>query len=297
MPPSWTNATAVEKIDSNTYSCDLLDDWCIGTVPNGGYVVGCIMEVISKHFSTTLAKQNQPHTIALHVEFLRRTQTGTAVFKIDDLKIGRQTSVVHVHMSQDGREEIVAYVTNSNMDIEEGVSFDTGYALSPPTFSVDLSKLEQDADENWKEEAGLPFTNFRKAIKRLKWFLPRNGAIGRATGDQWFCFSDGSNFTDSGLAFAADMLPHGIEFYKDQTGGPFWYPTLLLNLDIKKPLPPGGVKWLFNRTQMKKIQNGRMDIEVHIFDAEGELVALSHHVALAVSASRNTSERSKDVKL
>ena len=41
-------------------------------VPNGGYVTGCILEVVKTHFSTALADQNQPHTIALHVEFLKR---------------------------------------------------------------------------------------------------------------------------------------------------------------------------------------------------------------------------------
>ena len=34
-------------------------------VPNGGYITGCLMEVVKTHFSTSLAKQNQPHTIAL----------------------------------------------------------------------------------------------------------------------------------------------------------------------------------------------------------------------------------------
>jgi hypothetical protein len=29
--PSWEEATAVEKLSSNTYSCTLHDDWCIGS--------------------------------------------------------------------------------------------------------------------------------------------------------------------------------------------------------------------------------------------------------------------------
>jgi len=71
----------------------------------------------------------------------------------------------------------------------------------------------------------------------------------------------------------------------------FWYPTILLNLDIKKPLPDEGVEWLFARVDTKEIKNGRMDIEVVILDEGGELVALSHHVALAVGAERNVQVR------
>jgi hypothetical protein len=76
-------------------------------VPNGGYVTGIILEVVKSHFSTSLAKQDQPHTIALHVEFLRRTRVGPATFKVHDVKLGRQTSIVHVTMEQDGRQASV----------------------------------------------------------------------------------------------------------------------------------------------------------------------------------------------
>lgn len=251
------------------------------------------MEVVRTHFSTSLAKQNQPHTIALHVEFLRRTQAGLANFKVDDVKLGRQTSVVHVSMEQDGRQEIIAYVTNSNIEKEEGFSFDTEYKLSPPVPTVDLSKLEQDADANWKRQGKMPFSNFRKASNRVFFHFPRNGQATKRFADEWLCFSDGSNFNDSSVGFVADMFPQIIESFRDKSQGPFWYPTLLLNLDVKKSLPPGGVKWLQVRVEMKKIKNGRMDLEVFIHDAEGDLVALSHHVGFILDASRNTAERTK----
>lgn len=66
-----------------------------------------ILEVVRVHFATSLVKQNQPHTIALHAEFLRRTSVGPAIFKVEDVKLGRQTSIVHVTMEQEGRKEIM----------------------------------------------------------------------------------------------------------------------------------------------------------------------------------------------
>lgn len=66
-----------------------------------------LQKAVKKHFETTLSKQDQPHTLALHLDFLRRTQTGPAKFTIKDVKLGRQTSVVHITLSQDGREEVV----------------------------------------------------------------------------------------------------------------------------------------------------------------------------------------------
>ena len=72
----------------------------------------------------------------------------------------------------------------------------------------------------------------------------------------------------------------------------FWYPTVLLNLDIKKALPPEGVEWLFARVRAKQVKNGRYDLEVIIMDEYGELVALSNHIVMVMDASRNLAKRS-----
>jgi len=261
-------------------------------------VTGCVLEVVSTHFKTTLAKQNQPHTIALHLEFLRRTQEGPAIFKVDDVKLGRQTSVVHVRMSQDGREEILAYVINSNIAAESGYSMDTEYKLNPPRPPVDFAKLKENKDENWVQWSDMPLIKFRKAAAKVKWHLPRKGQPHKSITDEWLCFSDGTRFNQSSLGFVADMFPSIVETYKPKGSGANWYPTLLLNMDIKKALPAEGVEWLSARVQMKQVKNGRMDIDLQIHDMEGDLIAVSHHVALILDASRNTAARTtKDTKL
>lgn len=79
----------------------------------------------------------------------------------------------------------------------------------------------------------------------------------------------------------------------EKGAGKFWYPTLLLNLDVKKSLPEEGVEWLFARVDTKQIKNGRMDIDLVIMDEEGDVVALSTHVALAVDVGRNTKSAGK----
>jgi len=195
-------------------------------------------------------------------------------------------------MEQEGRQEIIAYVTNSNIDKEEGFSFDTEYKLSPPVLPVDLAKLEQDRDPNWGRFDNMPYAKFRKASSKVNFHFPRNGQALVCGADEWICFSDGTKFTNTTIGFVADMFPQVIEQHL-QGKGPFWYPTLLLNLDVKKSLPAEGVKWLQVRVNMKRVQNGRMDLEVFIHDAEGDLVALSHHVGFVLDASRNTAARTK----
>ena len=72
---------------------------------------------------------------------------------------------------------------------------------------------------------------------------------------------------------------------------------MLLNIDFKKELPEEGVEWLFVRVQAKQIKNGRMDLEIVILDEEGDIVALSHHVALVLNAERNIAARKSGSKI
>lgn len=315
---SFAEVTKVTPTDSHTYSVDFSPLWVIGTVPHGGYVTACFLSVIRKHFGTTLRKQNQPHTITLHLDFLRRTQVGAATFKVKDVKLGRQTSIVHVTLTQDGREEVVGYITNSNMATENGVTFTSSWNIHPRPLPVkDFSALEAGQDPFWGERQEWPTADFRKATRNLRTWFPRRGQPSPTHLNMWYCFRDPkSRFTNESLGFVCDAFPQVLEYFllggvdsyslefeqkhsqaeqKQIIGqhAKMWYPTVLLNLDVKKALPDEGVKWMFVRLEMKQIKNGRYDLEILAFDEVGDLVAVSNHVCFAVSAERNMAARRK----
>lgn len=73
----------------------------------------------------------------------------------------------------------------------------------------------------------------------------------------------------------------------------YWYPTVTMSIDVKKKLPAAGEEWLRMRAATKAINNGRLDMEIILFDASGDLVALSNHVCLALDFSRNIKERKR----
>lgn len=239
-----------------------------------------------------------------------------------DVKLGRQTSIIHVSLSQptskgakppftsaEMREEVVGYITNSNITTENGITLKTDFELLPPPPPVNISKLSQGTDENWALQSAMPFASFRKASQKVKFHFPRHGQVMRSIGDEWVCFTNRDKFTNEALGYVSDMFPMPVEQFRDQANpydistppdlttkkpARFWYPTLLLNLDIKKALPEEGVEWLFVRVRTKQIKNGRMDLEVIIMDESGDIVALSHHVTLILDSSRNTAARSHD---
>ncbi|KAK8002957.1 hypothetical protein PG989_002676 [Apiospora arundinis] len=331
-PPTFAAATAVRQVDSHTYQAVFDIAWSVGSVPHGGVVTSVLQRCAALHFGTTLAAQDQPHAITLHAEFLRRTQAGPATLRVRDVKLGRQTSTVHVTLSQQQqeggggggggakseRDEVVAYITHTNLASESGPTCTTGWQLEPPPppppsdFAA-LARNGSGGDAHWAEWTAKPFPEFRRVTQQMRMFLPRSGR--HATDslcDEWIRFADpAQRFTDASLGFVSDLWPQVIESMvtarheakKDPSSASsdvnqqrvllakFWYPTLLLNLDIKKALPAEGVEWLFVRVRAKQIRNGRQDLEVVILDQQGDIVALSHHVALVLDAKRNTAKR------
>ncbi|CAN8100171.1 unnamed protein product [Discula destructiva] len=318
---SLVDGIAVKPVSSHEYSAYFHDNWCIGSVPHGGYVTSCFMQVAKTHFSATLSSQNQPHTIALHLEFVRRTEAGAATFHVRDVKLGRLTSTIHISLFQNGREEVLGYFIHANIPLESGPSFGTKWSLEPTPAPVRVPALAAGTDPHWAERDAMPFADFRKASQNVRFFFPRGGQPhGGSVVDEWIAMRSGEKFTDVSLGMVVDMFPQMIETFRNDSDpyategdarkdevemrkkgtAKYWYPTLLLNLDVKKALPEHGVDWLFLRTRAKQIKNGRFDLEVIVLDETGDVVALSHHVCMVLPAERNLAKRSTrktDLKL
>jgi hypothetical protein len=265
---------------------------------------------------------NQPDTITAYFNFLNRSEVGPAIFIVEHAKIGRGTSVLHISLFQhdlltqapwikvgSSPKEIVAYVTNTSFKLETGLSLPTGYSLQPAPPPVDLVQLKKGTDENW-QQMKTTATEYRKAMMNMVYNIPREGNPMKSVVDCWVRLASGENFTNVMLGYVADCYPYIVESWRPpppsrkSTGGSdavadapfawnaeFWYPTLVLNLDVKKALPEAGTEWLFIRVQAKEIKNGRLDLEVVILDREGELVALSQHVNMIVGSERNMAKR------
>lgn len=207
----------------------------------------------------------------------------------------------------------------SNIASETGLTLETEHKLLPPALPADLpTLLSTGADANWKRRESEPFPNFRRAAKHVRFHLMKRRPVNlpRSIGDQWVHFfpnEQRGKWTNDSLGFVVDMFPQIVESYvnpaveeasrrgqdvgkvmKNEPTAKYWYPTLSLNLDVKKLLPEEGVDWLFTRVRARAIRNGRFDLDVEVRDADDDLVALSTHCALIMGTERNISGRSKN---
>ncbi|QSZ28692.1 hypothetical protein DSL72_003192 [Monilinia vaccinii-corymbosi] len=293
---SFADATKITQVTSHTYSANFPGDWCIGSVPHGGFITSVFLQVSSLHFSTTLRAQNQPNPITLHLDFLRRTEMGPALFTVQDTKLGRQTSVLHITLSQGSRVEVVGYITHSNFAMESGLTSPHTHVLHPTPLPVSIPLLKTNTDPNYHLQ-DMPFPKFRKAVTKSHIFAPKTHPSPTIS-DEWIRLSTGEFWTNISLGYACDMFPLPSSSFAAPSptqptifSSKYWYPTLVLNIDFKKALPAHGAEWLFMRLERKQTKNGRMDIEVTVWDEAGDLVAISHHVALVVASERNTAAR------
>ncbi|KAK1593715.1 thioesterase-like superfamily-domain-containing protein [Colletotrichum navitas] len=306
----FSEATKITRLQPDVYSANLVSGWCTGSVPNGGYVASVMLRAASLH----LTERGQPDTISAHFEYVNRAEIGPAILIVEEVKIGRNLSTLHVSLYQhdllpaapwftpNSQRNVVGYFINTRLVAEKGLTLATGWDMTPPPEPADFALLSLDQDQHWvkKEKLNARATSYVRAHNNVEYYAPREGTR-RGIADLWLRFKSGERFTNASVGFVADAYPTVIEAWRptrDEEQTPFryndmfWYPTLALNLDVKKALPDEGAEWLFIRSMVKVIRNGRLDLEVTILDQSGDVVALSTHVNMVLSADRNLSERS-----
>ncbi|KAI0186920.1 thioesterase family protein [Astrocystis sublimbata] len=184
-------------------------------------------------------------------------------------------------------------------------------------------------DDEWKES--LPPEHLVSSLPSLsnwRFFLPRSKPAVPGFLDMWVSTNSGERITQAILPYVVDSFPFNLhdytidpealklylnpsQHYQETVRGPhagtqrgkntpppserasLWLPTVLINLETKKPLPTEGVEWLSVRVTTKQMKLGRFDLEIIVRDVEGEMIALSHHVALVLDISRSGIKKSQ----
>ncbi|KAL6719212.1 hypothetical protein ACLMJK_003449 [Lecanora helva] len=203
------------------------------------------------------------------------------------------------------------------MHLEQGITYDIDYKMDPKPFDVDFDELAEGKDPNW---IGWTFPGHPQSLYRASshfrfyfpvngppspnvtciWLTPSspNGSITTETlgsvADTWHRMPENNlpnmRWTNANIISTAHQRSKGL--LKDTEIGAWTlshvYPTLSLSLEIKKLLPPEGVKWLFIRAEAKKIRNGRMDAETLILNPDMELIAITHQIFLVLENIQNS---------
>ncbi|RYP35916.1 hypothetical protein DL767_003605 [Monosporascus sp. MG133] len=230
------------------------------------------------------------------------------------------------------RRVVLAYTTHTNLRTFAGITLPTGYeataaAALPPLPDFDALKTKS-GDDNW-EEPKVPKSSesVMRSLRNWRFYMPRRGPLTPGVLDMWIRTASGERITQRALAYVVDSFPYNLHTFlaapelrallqpprdreeeartrearaevasADESRASLWFPTVVMNLEAKTALPEEGVEWLAVRVTSKQIKDGKFDLDVLVRDVEGEIVALSHHVAMILNIERNTKKRGSSTK-
>ena len=118
---------------------------------HGGHVAAVVQLAAQTHFTTTLAAQNQPDILTLHLDFLLACVPQAITITVIDLKVGKGTSTIQLQLTQKDKLKVIAIATFTNFSQSVGPTAKTDWAFRPPPKPVpNFEKiLAHESDENW----------------------------------------------------------------------------------------------------------------------------------------------------
>jgi acyl-CoA thioesterase FadM len=285
----------------------------------GGCVAAILTSAAQAHFTNTLAKLNQPDVHTLHIEFFRPCTPHPSTITVTDLKIGKGSCFIQLTLHQNNQPRCTALATSTNFSIDAGPTIKTSVPFYPALAPLPNFKnvANEKPDENWLPSKThgqiLPF------LKRMTFLYPSNGQPTPGIIDYWCTFDVPERMSLAHLAMLSDVAPsasdtllrtdgvfdaHKIYLLKKEAaektpGKPavivnslkeagkatIWNTTLSLDLQFKRRVGEGD-RWMFTRCMTRKLEGGRMDLDLGIYDEGLEVVCLARQCMLVIDGRR-----------
>ncbi|CAO3596319.1 unnamed protein product [Absidia cylindrospora] len=302
-----THTTLLGTTDSGLtyYTGHASNDWTIGTVPNVSYVLSNIFDAVLKHYS----ERYQKHPIALNSYFFGKTIPGPLVVVIQELKSSSKGYCIcqaalkqHKNIQQalpttldeyrqtsddDMIVKVHGIFTMGNMEAETGK---THYHKNPKAPSRDTMipvkyPFMTDLVDAYIEPSTLPYSS---ATGQPIYAHSMDSDIvpGQTELSQSMAFADGRPIDVKSLAYYADMfIPPpallGADFWK----GPIWCATMQLEILFKRI--PQHSQSILAHFKVPHIINNRFDLDGELFDAQGNILAVTRHQCLILDWTRS----------
>lgn len=259
MSFAFEDDTAVRAVGDGSYEGAVTDRWSIDGRPNGGYLMGIILNAMS-------AEAPGLTPLALTGHFLSPADPGPAHIHVDMIKRGRSISTATATLSQGARQRLVMLVSLGSLESQKGP---TRSLASPPPLPDTLVS-----------SAGRPAPH--PIVDRFEFLLPpaqAQVAAGIVTPGETRAeftgkirFSDGYLPTATAVPLLVDAYPPAI-FNLGLIG---WTPTIELTIH-QRGTPIGA--WQVLRVSTRHLIDGLLEEEAELWNEDGSLVAQSRQLA------------------
>jgi acyl-CoA thioesterase len=272
----FSRDTAVEGFGPGRYRGRIDPGWSVvdDAAPNGGYV----MALAARAMRAEIA---HPDPVTLTAHFLAPPVPGPVDIEVEVTRVGRRHSTVAARLLQDGREQARLLGAFGDLAAAEGpVRVD----LAPPPLPPIEDCLDVTAAAVARARTGeLPSFpiqerfDHRQPVELASWAVGRPTGRGEMGGYLRFADADDDDAIDTlGLLVVADCFAPAV--FNTAPGLTSWVPTIELTVQIRAQPRPGYLAAWFTT---KAITRGYLEEDGQVWDAGGNLVALSRQLALA----------------
>ncbi len=251
--------TALASIGDKAWRAELGEGWCVGPVPNGGYLMAIVLKAMGQHLP-----HPDPFTATIH--YLRPAQIGAAEIEVDVVRIGRGHSTARATLSQEGKARLTALATFGDLSAPDGPDFMP--ARPPDEAPPPEGCLPLKATGLWVPEVARRF-DWRYPPECLRWF---QGQEQEARLGAWIRFEDGRPNDLLSLAMFCDAFPPPVRTVMEIG----WVPTIELTVHFKGKPAPG---WVLGWFKTRWCQGGYLEEDGELWDSQGRLVAISRQMA------------------
>ena len=149
LPVSLADALHVKRIDEQNYTATVHPDHSHGNIAHGGFCVSLFQLALYDYFNTKHKSLKQPDTFNLQVTFLSPVPEAEITITLTDIKLTRILSVTHIRLHHAGKDNIVGYAVNTDLDSSMGQTLAVPSPLQPPAPPADLDRMLSNTDPHW----------------------------------------------------------------------------------------------------------------------------------------------------
>ncbi len=254
----FDRATSVSAVGDGVFHVDLSPDWNVGLIPNGGYLMSVVLRAMSQQAA-------HPDPLSATVQYLRPSSNGPAQVSVEAIKRGRQVDFLSARLLQDGKERLRATAVFGDHARPGGAL----NHLTPPG----LPDPDDCVRRAPNPKAPTVAERFEFAIhpEDAGMFLGSPTGTGLLRG--WIRFADGREPDNLSIPTFADSFPPPV-FQVHPTFA--WVPTLELGIHWRRAPAPG---WLACKFTTATMAGGYLEEDGQIWDAQGQIVALTRQLA------------------
>lgn len=264
--------TAVHTAGDGRYRASIDPGWAVlqDAAPNGGYVMALAARAMRDPVP-------HPDPVSLTAHFLAPAAPGDVDIDVEVVRTGGRHSTVAARLWQEGRECTRLLGTFGDLGAPDGPSrvYRRRPPLPPIEACVDATALGIARTEAGGFEAPPVLRRFdhRMPAELTGW---ADGApTGRGEMGGYVRWADEAPMDTLGLVAVVDCYPPAVFNLADADIG--WVPTVELTVQIRKRPAPG---YLAAWMTTEAITGGYLEEDGEVWDADGDLVALSRQLAL-----------------